>query len=177
MRRHLLRLWALCWLMLVWVLLWGNLSPANIVGGFAIAVLITVLLPLPEVPVEGRLHPLSLCKLVVVVIGQLVVSSIQVAWLSIRPGPPPLTAVLRAHVNVKSDLVLVLAVYIFNLVPGSIVLEIDQERRMVYLHVIDVGSEKTVARFYRQVERTERLLVRAFERDEDWRPTVSKEGA
>ena len=175
MRRHLLRLWVLCWLMLVWVMLWGSLSPANILGGLAIAVLITVLLPLPPVPVEGWLHPLSLLKLVAVVIGQLIVSSIQVAWLSIRPGPPPLTAVLRAHMAVKSDLVLVLAVYIFNLVPGSIVLEIDQERRLIYMHVINVGSEKTVARFYRQIERTERLLVAAFERDEDWQPAARKE--
>lgn len=175
MRGHVLRLWVLCWLMLIWVLLWGSPSPANLVGGLAVAVLITVMLPLPVVPVEGLLHPLSLCKLVVVVIGQLIVSSIQVAWLSIRPGPPPLTAVLRAHVAVKSDLVLVLAVYIFNLVPGSIVLEIDQERRLVYLHVIDVGSEKALARFYRQVARTERLLVAAFERDEDWQPSASKE--
>ena len=72
-----------------------------------------------------------------------------------------------------ASLVLVLAVYIFNLVPGSIVLEIDQERRMVYLHVIDVGSEKTVARFYRQVERTERLLIAAFERDKMSDPCIS----
>jgi multicomponent Na+:H+ antiporter subunit E len=127
------------------------------------------------VPVEGRLHPLSLLWLVLVVAWQLVLSSVQVAWLSIKPGPPPLTAVLRAHLAIKSDLVLVLAVNIFNLVPGSIVLEIDQERRLIYMHVLDVGSEKAVARFYRQVELTERLLVAAFERDEDWQPAVSKE--
>jgi multicomponent Na+:H+ antiporter subunit E len=173
-RRHALRLWVLCWLMLVWVLLWGSLSLANVVGGLAIAVMITLLLPLPVVPVEGRLHPLSLLWLLLVVAAQLVLSSIQVAWLSIKPGPPPLTAVLRAHLAIKSDLVLVLAVNIFNLVPGSIVLEIDQERRLIYMHVLDVGSEKAVARFYRQVEQTQRLLVAAFERDEDWRPANNK---
>jgi multicomponent Na+:H+ antiporter subunit E len=175
MRRHVVRLWVLCWLILVWTLLWGSLSPANIVGGLAIAVVITVLLPLPVVPVEGLLHPLSLLRLVLVVAWQLVLSSVQVAWLSIKPGPPPLTAVLRAHLAIKSDLVLVLAVNIFNLVPGSIVLEIDQERRLIYMHVLDVGSEKAVARFHRQVELTQRLLVAAFERAEDWQPSLSKE--
>ncbi len=40
---------------------------------------------------------------------------------------------------------------------------------------IDVGNEKAVARFYRQVQLTQRLLVAAFERDEDWQPSVSKE--
>jgi multicomponent Na+:H+ antiporter subunit E len=169
--------WVLCWLTLVWVLLWGKLSAANILGGLAIAMVITVLLPLPAVPIEGRLHPLSLLRLVVVVAYQLVLSSVQVAWLAVKPGPPLLSAVLRARLAIKSDLVLALAVNIMSLIPGSIVLEVDQERRLVYVHVIDVGNEKAVARFYRQVEQIERLLVAAFERDADWQPSTDKETA
>ncbi len=71
---------------------------------------------------------------------------------------------LRAHLALKSDLVLALAVNIINLIPGPIVLEIDQARRMLYIHVIDVGSDRSVNRFYRQVAQVERLLVPAFER-------------
>jgi multicomponent Na+:H+ antiporter subunit E len=175
MRSHLLRAWVLCWLMLVWVLLWGKVSAANILGGLAVAVLITVLLPLPVVPVDGRVHPLSLLRLIGVVAYQLVASSAQMAWLAIKPGPPPRTAVLRARLAIKSDLVLALAVNILTLIPGSIVLEIDQERRLIYVHVIDVGSEKAVDRFYRDVAQIERLLVAAFERDADWRPSPVKE--
>jgi multicomponent Na+:H+ antiporter subunit E len=177
MRRHVLRLWVLCWLMLVWVLLWGKVSAANIVGGLVIAVVITVLLPLPPVPVEGRVHLLSLLRLLMVVGYELVLSSLQVAWLAIRPGPPPRTAVLRTRLAIKSDLVLALAVNIITLIPGSMVLEVDQERRLLYVHVIDVGNDKAVARFYNQIEQIERLLVAAFERDADWRPSVQKESA
>ncbi|RDH77262.1 Na+/H+ antiporter subunit E [Mycolicibacterium moriokaense] len=174
MRRHVLRVWMLCWLVLVWVLLWGKVSAANIVGGLLVALVITVLLPLPAVPVEGRVHPLSLAKLIVVVGYQLVISSLQVAWLAIKPGPPPLTAVLRAHLAIKSDLVLALAVNIFNLIPGSVVLEIDQERRVIYAHVLDVGNAKSVDRFYRQIAQMERLLVAAFERETEFRYAASR---
>lgn len=177
MRRITLRAWVLCWLMLVWILLWGTVSAANLVSGLAIALLITLLLPLPPVPVEGRLHPLSLLRLIATVFYYLALSSIQVAWLAIKPGPPPLSAVLRAHVAVKSDLVLALSVNIFNLIPGSIVLEIDQTRRMLYMHVLDVGSDRAVNRFYRQVAVVERLLVSAFEREADWRPSAERETA
>lgn len=177
MRSLLLRGWVLCWLMLVWVLLWGTASPANFIGGLAVAVVVTMLLPLPVVPVEGRLHPLSLLRLVAVVAYQLVVSSLQLAWLAIKPGPPPLTAVLRAKLSIKSDLVLALAVNIFTLIPGSMVLEVNQERRLIYVHVINVGDEKTVAGFYRQIEQIERLLVATFERDADWQPSTNKETA
>lgn len=177
MRAVALRAWVLCWLILVWILLWGDVSAANILSGLGVALIITLLLPLPAVPVEGRVHPLSLLRLIVQVAYYLVRSSVQVAWLAIKPGPPPLNAVLRVHLALKSDLVLALAVNIFNLIPGSIVLEIDQARRMLYVHVIDVGSDRSVNRFYRQVAVVERLLVAAFERESDWQPSANREVA
>lgn len=177
MRKISLRIWTLCWLMLVWILLWGTFSAANILSGLLIALLITVLLPLPRVPVEGRVRPLALLRLVLYVAAQLVVSSAQVAWLAIKPGPPPATAVLRAHLAVKSDLVLALAVGVLTLIPGSVVLEIDQRRRLIYLHVLDVGSQKAVESFYRQVKTVERLMIAAFERETDWQPSAEKEDA
>lgn len=177
MRRITLRAWVICWLVLVWVLLWGTFSAANVLSGLAVAILITLLLPLPAVPVEGRVRPLSLLRLTLTVFYYLILSSVQVAFLAVKPGPPPLSAVLRAHLKVKSDLVLALAVNIFNLIPGSIVLEIDPVRRMLYMHVIDVGSDRAVSRFYRQVTVIERLLIASFERDSDWRPATAQENA
>lgn len=174
MRRGALRVWVLFWLVLVWILLWGTFSAANLVSGLAVALVITLLLPLPTVPIEGRVHPWSLLRLFGLVAWYLVLSSLQLAWLAIKPGPPPLSAVLRAQLGIKSDLVLALAVNIINLTPGTIVLEIDQVRRMIYVHVIDVGSDRAVNRFYRQIEQVERMLVRSFEREEHWRPAVDK---
>jgi multicomponent Na+:H+ antiporter subunit E len=169
-RRVALRIWVLCWLTMVWVMLWGTVSAANIVSGLAVAVMITLLLPLPVVPVHGRVHPLSLARLVVTVGWYLVLSSVQVAWLAIKPGPPPKSAVLRARLAVKSDLVLALAVHAINLIPGTIVLEIDRDRRTIYVHALDVASVRAVDRFDHEIELVQRLLVAAFERDTDWRP-------
>lgn len=169
-RASALRIWVPIWLTFVWILLWGNISAANILSGLAVALVITYLLPLPPVPVEGRVHPIALARLAILVGWYLLWSSFQVAWLAVRPGPPPLTAVLRTHLNIKSDLVLALAVNIINLIPGSIVLEIDQVRRMIYVHQLDVGSDRSVKQFYHQVHQVERLLIAAFERDTDWQP-------
>ncbi|WP_179466349.1 Na+/H+ antiporter subunit E [Mycolicibacterium vinylchloridicum] len=174
MRTLTLRIWILVWLTMVWVLLWGSVSAANVLSGLVVALAITLLLPLPSVPVQGRLHPLSLMWLVLNVAWWLAQSSIQVAWLAIRPGRPPRSAVLRGHLALKSDLVLALAVNIMNLTPGTIVLEIDQSRRLVYVHVLDVGNERAVEQFYRQVAQLERLLIAAFERDSEWRPAASE---
>lgn len=163
MRQIGLRALTLCWLTMVWVLLWGHITAPNVLGGLAVALIITVLLPMPSVPVEGRVHPPALLRLVIQVAYYLVLSSVQMAWLAVRPGPPPPTAVLRARLNLRSDLILALAVNAINLIPGTIVLEIDLDRRLIYVHVLDVGSDRAVQRFYHQIAEVERLMIASFE--------------
>lgn len=170
-RELAMRLWNLIWLTFVWVLLWGTISWANILAGLLVAIMVVVLLPLPRVPVEGRVHPLAVCVLLGRLVIDFVSSSIQVAWAAIRPGRPPLGAVIRVRVAIKSDLVLTLAVDYLNLVPGTMVVEIDHRRRMLYVHVFDVRSEKRVRAFHKQVEFVEREFIRAFERDSEWHPS------
>lgn len=170
MRTAGLRVLTVLALTVVWLLLWGRFTPANVVGGLAVAVGVLVLLPLPRVPVQGLLHPLSWLRLALRVGWYLVLSSLHLAWLAIRPGPPPRNGVLQVHSRLKSDLVLVLAGNITTMIPGSILLEIDQVNRIMYYHVLDVGSPRSVAQFRRQVAELERLLVQAFERDSEWLP-------
>lgn len=175
----MLRIWTLLGLVLVWLLLWGTVSVANILSGLTVALAITVLLPLPDVPVQGRVHLLPLAKLAINVMWWLVESSLQVVWLAIRPGPPPRAAVLRVKLALKSDFVLALGVNIMNLTPGTIVLEIDQARRLLYVHVLNVGAQRSVNQFYRQALQLERMLISTFERESEWRPatTASEDAA
>jgi multicomponent Na+:H+ antiporter subunit E len=172
-RATVLRIGTLTWLVFVWVLLWGNVSVANIVGGLVVAILITVLLPLPRVPVGGRIHVWSIVKLIGVSLWYAAQSSVQVAWLSVRPGPPPVTGVLRCRLAIKSDLVLTLCVDVLNLIPGTLVLEVDQVKRTVYVHVLDLGTDKAVHQFHRTVRRLERLFIEAFERPAEWAPDAT----
>jgi multicomponent Na+:H+ antiporter subunit E len=55
------------------------------------------------------------------------------------------------------------------------VLEIDQTRRLIYVHVLDVGTDRGVNRFYHQVAEVERLLIATFEREAHWRPAPERE--
>lgn len=171
-RAHWIRVANLAWLTAVWVLLWGTVSVANVLGGLVVALVVTWLLPLPRVPVEGRVHPISVIELLAVVLWYSVLSAAQVAWAAVRPGPPPITGVLRHRVAIKSDLVLTLFIDALTVVPGTLVLEVDRRRRQVYIHVLDIGSEKAVAQFRTVVARYERFFIDAFERPEDWQPSA-----
>lgn len=126
------------WLTAVWVLLWGTLSVANVLGGIVVAVGIRLLLPLPTVPTEGRLRPLVLLQLLGLIGRELVVSSAQVAWLSVRPGPPPHASIGAVPLTTQSDLVLTLVVNVLNIQPGTLVVDMDRDTRVLYVHVLDV---------------------------------------
>ncbi|WP_068278610.1 Na+/H+ antiporter subunit E [Aldersonia kunmingensis] len=167
-RTRLVQFGVLAWLTLVYCWLWGHVSVGNILAGLAVGVVIMVMLPLPRVPVSGRLHPVSFVKLVGLVIYLSLESSLQVAWLAIRPSPPPVTGVLRVRLNIQSDLVLVLTCDVLNLIPGTMVLELDRDRRVAYVHVLDVGSEKAVDYFYKTTRRIEAAFVATFERPSEW---------
>ncbi|WP_330233385.1 Na+/H+ antiporter subunit E [Nocardia sp. NBC_00508] len=177
-RNTVVRVGILVWLALVWIALWGDLSVANLLGGLMVAALIMVALPLPRVPVAGRLSLLPLIELLMASAYYALESSLQVAWLAIRPAPMPVSGVLRVYSGTRSDLVLVLWADLLNLIPGTMVLEIDRRRCVVYVHVLDVGSAGAVDKFYRTTRRLERLLIEGLERSTGWpfaRPTSPPE--
>jgi multisubunit Na+/H+ antiporter MnhE subunit len=165
------RLFMTLWLAFAWVLLWGSIDIGTIAAGLIVATVVMAVLPLPRVPVEGLLRPVSMVWLVIVVAYYLVRSSIAVAWLSVRPQAPPRSAVLRAPMRLKSDFTLALAVNTLNLMPGGIVVRVDPAARYVYIHVLNTGTDDAVEHFRSQTAHIETLYQRAFERDEDWKPS------
>jgi multicomponent Na+:H+ antiporter subunit E len=76
-------------------------------------VVITYLLPLP--PFRSRALPIALARLAILVSWYLLWSSFQVAYPS---SPAAADRGAEDPLNIKSDLVLALAVNIINLIPG-----------------------------------------------------------
>ena len=163
------RVFMTLWLTFAWVLLWGSFDIGTVVSGLLVATLVMVVLPLPRVPVEGLLRPLSTIWLVLVVAFYLIRSSLIVSWQSIRPKAPPRSAVLRAPMRLKSDFTLALAVNTLNLLPGGIVVRVDPVARYVYVHVLDAGPGGPVGRFRRKAPHVGKLSPRAFGGGGDWR--------
>ena len=141
------------WLTLVWVLLWGTFSWANLLGGIVVAIAVLVLFPLPAVSSGGALRPLGLLRVVLDVARDLAVSSVQVAWQSVRPGPPPRSSIVAVTVPDDSELLLALLVECLSLVPGSVVIEASAPERTLWAHVLGADDEAAIARFRRQVDR------------------------
>jgi len=166
-RFRLLQLSVLLWLTVVWVVLWGSVTPVTVVGGFLVAVIACLVFPLPPLRLSMRLRPLPLLVLVVRFAADVVVSSIQVARVVLRPARPLRNAVVEVNLRTPSDLVLTLVAEMTCLIPGSLVVEARRATHTLYLHVLDVGDEAGVERFRQGVLDQETRVVRALGRHLD----------
>ena len=158
--RHQLPL--LVWLVLVWMLLWGTWSWANVLSGLVVALAVTVLLPLPAVVGGIRVRPLPLLGFLGHFLLDLVLSGAQVAWQAVGPGPQRQSAIVRVRLRTDSDLLLTMIAQTLCLVPGSIVLDLDREERTIALHLLHVRDDDHVELEKAGVLAIEERVVRAF---------------
>jgi multicomponent Na+:H+ antiporter subunit E len=157
----------LAWLVLVWILLWGTWSWANLLSGAAVALLVTVLLPLPGVVGGTRVRPLPLLVFAGHFVLDLLVSAAQVAWQALRPGSQRKSAIVQVQLRTDSDLLLTMVAEALSLVPGSLVLDLDREERTVTVHLLHVRDREHVERERADVLVVEDRLIRAFGSRED----------
>ena len=150
------------WLVLVWILLWGTWSWANLISGVLVAVAVLTLLPLPHVVGGTRVRPVPLLVFLGHFVLDLFSSGAEVAWQAVRPGGVRRTAIVRVQLRADSDLLLTMIAEATSLVPGSLVLDLDREQRLMTLHLLPVRDREDVERKKAHVLVVERRLVRAF---------------
>jgi multicomponent Na+:H+ antiporter subunit E len=151
----------------IWVLLWGDLSLANLVSGFLLGLLITWVFPLPPIDFHGRFRLWPHTKLIAILLFDLVRSSFVVAAQAFHFGHTMRNAVVRVDLKTHSDLYLTLTSELVSLVPGSLVMEARRQESVVYLHVMDVRSDADVANARRKVLQAEERVVRSFGSDDE----------
>lgn len=158
--RHQLPL--LMWLVLVWNLLWGTWSWANLLSGAVVALGVTLLLPLPPVVGGARVRPVALVRFVGHFVVDLVSSGALVAWQTVRPRGIDRSAIITVQLRTDSDLLLTVLAESLTLVPGSMVIDLDREHRTIALHILHVRDQGDVERQREAVLAEEERVVRAF---------------
>jgi multicomponent Na+:H+ antiporter subunit E len=163
MRRLTGHLGLLAWLTVVWVALWGSLTAANVLGGLAVAAALLLLLPLPEVEREGAPRPVALLHLLGFFLWELVKASFTVVWQVLRPGAALRQAVVAVPITSTSDRLLTLLANAVSLTPGTLALEVDRPRAVLYVHVLDLGGQAGGADDVRRdIQQLERLAILAL---------------
>ena len=149
-------------LVVLWVFLWDHVDVLTITTGVVLAIAVTRTLYLPPVLLSGRFDPWRGLLLGLRMMFDVVRASLEVAWVAVRPGPPPINAIIAVQLLTRSDLVTTLTAEAISVVPGTVVVDIDRERGLLYLHAFGTRDEEDLAHVRRQVLGTEERIVLAI---------------
>lgn len=127
------------WLAAVWVLLWGDVSWANVLAGLLIGVVVSVGFRMAPIDFRGRVRPWRVAVLLGRFLMDLVRASVEVSAIALRLGYTPRGAVIGVQLRSHSDLYLTLTAELVSLVPGSLVVEANRLTGRLYLHVLDLA--------------------------------------
>ncbi|MDI6407528.1 Na+/H+ antiporter subunit E [Streptomyces albus] len=148
-------------LTLLWMLLWGTPTPANVVTGVVVALFVVLVFPLPPIEKQARAHPLGILRFTARFALDMVVSSWRINRYILGPGRPR-CAVLGVRMRCPGDLMMTATAVAVTAVPGSTVLEVDRRAGILYLHVLGAEREADRRRARQDALRLEARVVAAF---------------
>ena len=147
-------------LIALWVLLWGDLSVANVVSGAVVVAL--VVLAIPDVGLgftRPTIRPLWALRFAARVLiglgGAVLVVGIEV----LAPRPRINTGIVAVPLPHCSDTLLTLVANVLGLAPGTMPIEVTRDPAVIYLHVLHLHDVEAVRA---DVNRLAELAVRAF---------------
>lgn len=149
-------------LSLVWVMLWGTVTPGTIVMAVAVATFVLAVFPMPRVASRIRIRPLPLLWLMLLFTYHLVTASFQVGWMAVRPRGVSRGSVIRVPLSDPDDLRRTIVAEMTSLVPGTVVIDLLPERSELVIHVLDHCDQERRVREIETVLRLESRVARAF---------------
>lgn len=81
-------------LAITWMALWQEISLMSLLSGLVVSLFAMRVFYLPPVVLAGRFNLWWGFRYVAYFLWHLSVASFQVAWLALRPGPPPAAAIV-----------------------------------------------------------------------------------
>jgi multicomponent Na+:H+ antiporter subunit E len=146
-------------LALVWAALQGEITLANLLVGLVIGSALLVLLS------KGGVMPSTMTaragyaiELAGFFLWELVLANVKVAWDVLRPQTAIRPAVLALPLDVTSDREILLLSMLINITPGSVTVDLSEDRRTLYVHVMHMTSPEASRRemkdgFERRIKR------------------------
>jgi multicomponent Na+:H+ antiporter subunit E len=151
----------LVWLVGLWMLLWQQFTWLAFITGLIVAVFVTRVFRLPTVSLGGRLnlwHSLVfIVRFLIAVVQGSILVTMQVWNFRRQPG----AAIIGVPLKYSDDLIMTHVSITASLIPGSLVVDSDRVRGILYLHVIGTDNNEDVEKVRQGILSWERRIVRA----------------
>ena len=154
-------------LALAWAALQGEITLANLLAGYVFGYVILALLArggvLPSTLSSRTRHAVELTAFFV---WELLRANVKVALDVLRPRTSIQPAVLAIPLDVTTDAEILLLSMLINITPGSVTIDLSEDRRTLYVHVMHMTSPEASRREIKEgFERRVKLLFKQDGRD------------
>jgi len=157
---------AVVWLTTLWVLLWNDISAANVMSGVVLAVVVLASSRLASTVCVGsdngdrpRISPLHLVYFVGYVMVQLVRSNLFLAWEIMTRKNTIHAGIIAVPMRTSSELTMLVVANVITLTPGTVTIEAKESPSVLYVNVLHLND---VERVRVDLRRLESICVRAF---------------
>ena len=137
-----------------WVFLTGSFEALNYLFGFALGYIVIALIQDHVSSLRG--YPMRLPRLLAFscyFIGKLVQSNIEVALDIITPIWRMRPGVVKFQTSVNNDVEMTLLTNLISLTPGTLVLDISEDRSTLFVHAMFAENKQQVLADLRQLEK------------------------
>jgi len=98
-------------------------------------------------------------RLIALFVRELIRSALRVSWLVLQPRPLLRPGIIAYPLSVTSDRQIVLLANMITLTPGTLSIDVSDDRRTLFIHVLDVVDREALigqiaAGFETQILRT-----------------------
>lgn len=141
-------------LALMWVILTGNFDGINLLFGFFVGYLILGVMQ-RQVPVlRGYTKRLpKLFAFVLYFIKELISANLTVAVDIITPMWRMKPGVIAYPLEAKTEVEITLLANFISMTPGTLILDVSDDRRVLYIHAMFLGDEEKLRKSIKHLER------------------------
>jgi multicomponent Na+:H+ antiporter subunit E len=150
-------------LALIWVLAWGTPTPANVLGGLAVAAVLMAVSPdtFPRRR-RGWIRPVAIARFLGFVLVEVLKANVFLTREVLTRESRITTGVVAVPLPDCSDGLLTLVTNVMAVTPGTMPLEVTRDPTVMYVHVLVLGDVEQVRR---DVQHLAALAYRAFGSD------------
>lgn len=137
----LTRLALIAWLTVMWVVLWREVSPANVLSGLAIGIVVIFVFPPHRISdTRYTVRPLRLLLFIGYFFWQVLVSNVVVAREILTPRDRVQAGIVAVPLAASSNLVVMVVANAISLTPGTLTLEVRRDPPTLYVHVLHLND-------------------------------------
>jgi multicomponent Na+:H+ antiporter subunit E len=133
-------------LALIWASVTGTFTPANVFVGFVLAYLVLLVMRRALGPTTYFLKVRLSVNFVIFFIWELTLANLRVAYDVLTPRHHMRPAIIGIPLDARTDAEITLLANLISLTPGTLSLDVSNDRRTLYLHAMYVEDVEKLRR-------------------------------